>query len=197
MGGKKKQRSNRQIPGTPSHGGRRRMFTKLVRDGTATMSSLKDARRFIEGINTFPTKALVLSELDDSRMFGRQRIQEALSFVSDSPGESTDYVLFPTLNFILDEECSRPTNKCLRNRFMMAIFKTPGLIETLGNLCIHPHVSVEDLEVMCRFVQCISKLFSEVRQSIVIQSIAQSLMTKGKYSYHSRHVINYYTILCS
>lgn len=172
------------------------MFTKLVKDGTATMSSLKDARRFIEGINTFPTKALVLSELDDSRMFGRQRIQEALSFVSDCPGESTHYVLFPTLEFILDEECSRPTNKCLRNRFMMVIFKTPGLIETLGNLCIHPRVSVEDLEVVCRFVQCISKLFSEVRQSIVIQNIAHSLMTKGKYSYHSCHGITFIKSFC-
>jgi hypothetical protein len=70
-----------------SHGGgqdfkRRRVFTKLLKDKNATLSSVHQGQRFIEGMETFDSKAELLAKLQDTREMGMQRIHDVLSLTN-------------------------------------------------------------------------------------------------------------------
>eukprot|EP00957_Ditylum_brightwellii_P211599 15366356-Ditylum_brightwellii.AAC.1 len=73
---------------------KRRMFTKLMKDEGATMNSVSDAKRFIEGMETYEVKSELLSVLEDNRNLGERRIRDLLSLIGTNFDVETILVPF-------------------------------------------------------------------------------------------------------
>jgi hypothetical protein len=156
---------------------KRRLFDKLVRDETATLSTTHQVFRFIEGMENFSSKAELIDKLDDARNCGMQRIPEILGFM-DSLDDIKD-ILIRLLRLFLDKELSKPMYLPKRNKVLMAIYISPSLTEMLLEQKAASSLEQEAAEWLCLFLQEISKVFMEVRKSESVMTMAKALRNRG------------------
>ena len=118
---------------------KRRLFTKLLRDENATVSGIHQATRFLEGMETFRSKAELLAQLQDTRNMGMQRIRDVLSFTNSIRDAQT--LLVPLLGHNINDEMNRPVYRPLRDKILLAIYNVPGLM-----LVLEEHGVASDLD---------------------------------------------------
>lgn len=165
-----------------AHGGgqdfkRRRVFTKLMEDKNATLSSVHQGKRFIEDMETFDSKAELLAKLQDTREMGMQRIHDVLSRTT-SIGD-VEALLIPLLYQIMNEETSRPLYCPLRDKILMAVYALPGLMQALVEYDVARALEKPSVTVFCSFLRALTKAFIEPRQSEQALGIAKDLRGRG------------------
>lgn len=168
------------------HGGRRGgdgqrsqrgVFTKLMKDKNATMSDKRQAKRFLEGMDTFDSKAELLQKLHDKRENGTKRIGDVLSFINSIHDVQT--LLIPLLRHVMNEETGRPVYLTLRNKILLVIFSVPNLMETLLEHDAPRDLDHEAAQQLCSFLRAVAKSFLEPRQSETLHAIAKALRDRG------------------
>lgn len=159
------------------HKQKRRVFTKLIKDGDATMTTEHQARRFLEGFDTPDSKAELLGKLEDRRDHGLRRIREVLSFVCSVEGVTT--LLIPLLKNLLTDETARPMYVPLRNRVLISIYMVPTLLETFIPLNVVRIMDAESAKYLALYLVAISSAFVEVRNSNTVIELAQELRDRG------------------
>jgi hypothetical protein len=157
--------------------GKRRVFTKLLKDPSASLSDIYQARRFLEGMETFDSKAELLAVLQDDRNCGMQRISDVLSFTNSV--DDVRVLLIPLLGHVMNEETSRPVYQSLRDLVLLGIYNVPGLMSVLV-----AHKVVHDLDrascvALCSFLRAIAKSFVEPRESDSVRDLAKALRERG------------------
>lgn len=156
---------------------RRRTFTKLLRDKDATVRDIRRAKLFVDGMDTFESKAELLAQLADKRNHGMRRIRDVLSLTNSVADVET--LLVPFLGQVMTPETNSPTYRPLRDKILYAIYDVPGLI-----LQLHAHNVASDLSVtpanrLCGFLRALTKAFLEPRQSELIWDLAKKLRERG------------------
>jgi hypothetical protein len=156
---------------------KRRVFTKLVKDNEATISSIHQAKRFVEGMGTFDSKVDLLSKLDDNRDTGLQRIRDVLSFVNSTNDVET--LLIPMLQHVMNDETARPLFRPLRDKILMAIFSVPGLMDALVRHSVASQMQAVSAHALSSFLLAIVKTFVEARMSVPVLELARTLRKRG------------------
>lgn len=164
-------------PGESTSFRNRRVFTKLVKDDNANMNNLYQARRFLEGMDSFESKADLLAQLEDNRHCGLRRIRELLSFVESL--QHVEEILIGLLKQIMTNETDRPMFKGLRNKVLLAVFSVPALMETLVQRQVVQQAEVESADLLCSFLLAISTAFVEARHSESVTALAKDLRNRG------------------
>jgi hypothetical protein len=155
----------------------RRVFTKLVKDGDATMDTVHQARRFLEGMESFESKAELLSKLEDRRDYGLRRIRDLLSFVDSV--DDIKLLFVPLLKHFITDETARPMYVPLRNKVLMAIYMVPTLMDTLVENNVIELVDQESGKYLCKYLVAISRAFIEARNSEIVMELAKALRNRG------------------
>jgi hypothetical protein len=156
---------------------RRRVFTKLLKDKTATLASVHQGKRFIEGMETFDSKAELLAKLQDTREMGMQRIHDVLSLTNSI--RDVEALLIPLLCQIMNEETSRPLYRPLRDKILMAVYALPGLMQALVEYNVAQDLDKPSATVFCSFLRALTKAFIEPRQSEQVLGMAKDLRGRG------------------
>lgn len=156
---------------------KRRTFTKLMRDKNASVSSIHQASRFLEGMETFNSKAELLAQLQDPRNMGMHRIREVLSFVNSIRDVIT--LLIPLLGHIMTAETSRPIYRPLRDKLLLAIYNVPGLMLALEAHGVACDLDTESATCLCSFLRSLTKAILEPRQSELVLTMARNLRERG------------------
>lgn len=171
----------RKRSGGPRRGGGRRnprgLFTKLIKDPNAQMSSFFQATRFLAGMDSYESKAELLSHLEDSRNCGLRRIREMLSFIKDET--TVQMLLIEFLKHVLTDETSRPMYIQMRNKVLLATFLVPALVTTLVELDVAPKLSKASAEHLCDFLVEVSLANVQARNSPAVNSLARQLASRG------------------
>jgi len=92
---------------------KRRVFTKQMKDRNALVTSIHHGKRFIEGMETFKSKAELLAKLQDTREMGMKR--DVLSLINSV--EHVETLFIPLLGHVMNEETQRPVYRTLRQSF--------------------------------------------------------------------------------
>lgn len=171
--------SRRQFSGTgdDAPSGQRRLFTKFVEDEAPTLSTVSQVYRFIEGMESFSSKAELLDKIEDRRSCGMKRIPEILGFLNSI--RDVDQILIRMLRLLLDKELFKPMYLPKRNKVLMAIYIVPSLMETLAAKDAASLLSKESAGYLCLFLQEISKAFMEPRKSEFVMTMAKALRSRG------------------
>lgn len=156
---------------------KRRVFTKLVRDENATVSTIHQATRFLEGMESFDCKADLLAQLQDSRYSGSKRIGDVLSFINSI--DDTEKLLIPLLDHMMTEETSRPVYRSLRDKTLLTIYNVPGLMPLLEERGVASDLNAESANRLCMFLRSLAKAFLEPRQSTQVCALARKLRERG------------------
>jgi hypothetical protein len=156
---------------------KRRVFTKLLKDKEATVSSIHQAKRFVEGMGTFDRKVDLLSQLEDTRYLGMQRIRDVLSFVNSTNDVET--LLIPMLQQVMNDETVRPLFRPLRDKILMAIFSVFGLMDALVRHETAIQMQTVSAHALSSFLLAIVKAFVEARASVPVLELARSLRKRG------------------
>jgi hypothetical protein len=156
---------------------RRGAFTKLLKDANATMVIERQATKFLDGFETFDSKAELLSKLDDNRDEGPRRIREVLSFINSV--ESVDYLLIRLLKHVITKETSRPLFARLRNKVLVNVYMVPALLETLVEYDVAILMTADSANYLCLFLVAISKTLMEARRNESVMELAKSLRDRG------------------
>jgi hypothetical protein len=165
--------SSRNPRSTGQRDGRRRLFTKLLKDKSAVVRNKHDAVRFVDGMQTFEDKMELLSKLDDNRDLGRTRICECLSFIGSI--DDVERLFIRLLGQVMTDETSRPMFVRLRNRILIQIFSVPMLMETLVALEAAAKLSTSSLRVLSSFLMAVSSSFIEARRNDFVMEMAKQL----------------------
>lgn len=155
----------------------RRVFDKLVKDGDATMDTVHQARRFLEGIESFQSKAELLSRLEDRRYYGLRRIRDLLSFVNST--DDIKRLVVPLLKHFITDETARPMYVPLRNKVLMAIYMVPALMDTLVEHNVIELVDQGSAKYICKYLMAVSRAFIEARNSENVMKLARALRNRG------------------
>lgn len=166
-----------QNDNTRSYDGRRRTFTKFIKDANVEMKTTFQAKRFIDGMLSYESKAELLSVLDDTRYEGHRRLRDIIGYVSI---DNVDSILIPLLRSVVNEETNRPLNKSLRNRVLMIIFTIQPFMEFISEIAKDDSCVDYQLSVILSFVTCLAKTFVAARQSCFINDIAFVCRERGK-----------------
>lgn len=158
----------------------RRVFTKLVKDENATMATLHQARRFLEGMDSFVSKSDLLAQLEDNRHCGLHRVREVLSFVQSL--QDIEDLFIRLLQHIMTDETERPMFIGLRNKVLLAIFNVPGLLTTLVENQAAESLDTNSAKVLCSFLLATSSAYIEARQSQFVIELAKDLRHRGDIS---------------
>ena len=154
-----------------------RVFTKLVKDGDATMDSVYQAKRFLEGMGSFESKAELLSKLEDRRFHGLRRIRDLLSFVNSV--DDIKLLFVPLFKNFITDETARPMYISLRNKVLMAVYMVPTLMDTLVEHNVIELVDQETAKYLCKYLVAISRAFIEARKSENVMELAKALRARG------------------
>ena len=149
------------------------MFMKLIKDERATLENKRQVYRFIDGMESYESKAELLGILDDKRNLGSKRIRQALSMMDK--GDDVDTILRPILLNVNNEETGRPLYKPLRNRILNTIYTVPGLLSYLVQFATCPSSSTDTLRVICSFLEIMAMVLVEARSSEDMKAIAKAL----------------------
>ncbi|GAX15209.1 hypothetical protein FisN_12Lh085 [Fistulifera solaris] len=177
QGGRTSTASRTQFSGDMSYR-RRRFFDALVKKETATFEGKTQVLRFIEGMESFSSKAELMDKIEDRRDHGMKRIREMLSYLNSI--EDVDQILVRILRLFLDKELDKPMYLPKRNKILMAIYISPCLMETLVARDAASQLHQEAAEYLCLFLQEISKAFMEARKSEYVTTMAKSLRSRGE-----------------
>jgi hypothetical protein len=176
---RRNQRSDRDKMKNRTAGGdgRRRVFTKLLKDENATLVNENQASRFLEGMETFDSKSELLAKLEDNRDEGSRRIREVLALINSAEG--VEKLLIRFLKQVITEETSRPLFVTLRNKVLMQVYTVPALLDTLVQHTVATSMHTESATCLCLFLVAISKAFIEARNNQSVMEIARSLRERG------------------
>ncbi|CAB9524123.1 NFX1-type zinc finger-containing protein 1 [Seminavis robusta] len=170
--------SNRnRSSGRPDNWKKRSVFTKLLKDENADMRDTYHARRFLEGMETFESKAELLSELDNPRNEGKRRLRDLLSFINSS--EDVEELLIPLLGHVMNQETQRPVYRPLLNKMLLEIYHTPLLMHVIDENCVVEQLSGTSANQFCSFLRTITKAFMEPRKCQTVQNLAKGLRERG------------------
>lgn len=166
-------------PAESSPGDRRKrsVFTKLMKDKDAAMRDIRHAKRFLEGMETFDSKAELLAKLEDDRELGMKRVQDMLSFITST--DDVETLLIPLLGHALNEETCRPMYQPLRDRFMLAIFNCPNLMNILDERNVAAQLSEPAAKCVCNYLRVLSKPHIDPRNSDSVKNMAKALRERG------------------
>ena len=160
--------------------GKRRMFTKFIKDRSVTMTTAFQAKRFVEGMLSYDSKLEMLSVLDDSRFLGRERLRDVMGYL-DLSKDCVTTILLPILRSIVNDETNRPLNRKLRNRLVIFLFNIPYFMENLREISIDDDIcGAYSLRVILNFIVCLAKTFVAGRQSTITRDIAIHCREKGQ-----------------
>lgn len=157
--------------------GRRRIFTKLLKDKSASMRDRLDAVRFLDGMETFQDKLELMAKLNDNREQGSTRIRECLAFIA-SIGD-VEALFIRLLRALMTDETCRPMYVRLRNRILIEIFVVPMLMETLVELQAATVLPTPSLGYLCGFLVAVSSCFIEARRNDFVMEMARQLKNLG------------------
>lgn len=158
-------------------GGAKGMFFKLLKDENAQMRNKFEAGRFVEGMQSFSSKAEMLTHLDDNRYYGPTRLQEALAFIEDV--NSINEILVPMILCIVDNEISRPLYKKARIRVIASIHNVPGLMSFLSESDIVEMLPPNSADIICSLLELIVMTLVEARSCNNIHCLAKALKRNG------------------
>jgi hypothetical protein len=156
---------------------KRSLFTKLMKNKNASLTSVHQGIRFIEGMETFDSKAELLAKLQDTREMGMQRIRDVLSFTNSV--RDVEALLISLLCQVMNEETKRPVYRPLRDKILMAIYAVPGLVHALVTHSVARHLEKSSASRLCSFLRALTKAFIEPRQSLQVLEIAKALRERG------------------
>jgi hypothetical protein len=156
---------------------KRSVFTKLLKDKNAQMRDVYQAKRFIEGMETFDSKAELLAKLQDDREEGMRRVRDLLSFINSIHDVETLFI--PLLRLVMTEETSRPVYRPLRDKMLLAIYHTPGLWDALDGQNVAQELEDEEAKQLCSFLRALTKPYIEPRQSERVRNLAKALRERG------------------
>jgi hypothetical protein len=154
----------------------RRVFTKLVKDESATMDNKNSVFLFIDGMDSYESKAELLAVLDDNRNCGGKRLKQALSMIGSV--EDVNTILVPILLNVINPENGRPLYKMLRNRILTIIYSVPGLIMSLIDFVSLEQNSMKSLQIICSFLEASAMILVDARGSEDMKAIAKILRKK-------------------
>ena len=158
-------------------GNRRGVFTKLVKDKNAEMRSIHQAIRFLEGMDTYDSKAELLGVLQNNQDNGMARVRDMLSFINSA--QDVETLLIGFLRHVFTEETSRPNYRPLRDNMLIAIYKVPVLLENLVARNVMNALSQSSAELLCSFLRAVTKPFIEPRSSDAVRTLARALRDRG------------------
>lgn len=158
------------------HDGKRRIFTKLIKDKDAVVNNVRDAKKFIEGMDTFDDKASLLFSLTDPSTFGLKRIRDVLSFVGSL--NDVEELVIPLLSHIMHAESGRPLNLEMRNKLLAAIVGVPGFLEALNQFNVATLLNAKNATLICFFLLASARALLEARTSTAIKSITKDLKAR-------------------
>ena len=161
----------------PFQSRRRRAFTKLLKDESATMRNTSEAVRFLEGMDTFESKADLLGKLEDKRDNGPRRIREVLSFVNSV--RDVQDLFIPLLNNLITDETARPMFVSLRNRVLAGIYFMPVFLDTLVQYKVAKELDQDSARTFCRFLVAVSEALIEARNSDSVKDLAKDLRERS------------------
>jgi hypothetical protein len=153
--------------------GRRRIFTKLLKDKDALMRNRHDAIRFLDGMDTFQDKLELLAKLEDNRDQGRTRIRQCLGFIESIT--DVEALFIRLLREVMTDETCRPMCMRLRNKILIEIFTVPSLMEYLVELQAATMLPTSSLRYLCGFLVAVSACFMEARCNNFVIEMARLL----------------------
>ena len=159
---------------------KRSVFTKLMKDSDAVMKDIRQAKRFLEGMETFDSKAELLAKLTDERELGMKRVQDLLSFTNST--EDVETLLIPLLGHALHEETSRPMFQPLRDRFLLAIYHIPDLLDVIDERNVVEELSQPAAKCFCSFLRVLTKPHIAPRNSASVKNMAKALRDRDDVS---------------
>lgn len=172
----------------------RGVFTKLLKDGDATMDSYHHAIRFLEGMDTFESKADLIFVLEDKRNHGLRRVRDVVSFINDI--DDIDHLLVPLLQHIVNAETARPMYVPSRNRILMSIYMVKPLLEMMVEMEVVMHLSQNSASNICHYLVEITSAFVEARHDSNIQKLAKSLRDRGDISTEANKLCSILLVDC-
>lgn len=172
-GGRRNYSGGRGNPSARKRGA----FTKLLKDEDAQVTNAFQAKRFVEGMETFESKVELLSKLEDTRNMGMQRIRDVLSWINSS--DDVEMLLIPMLQQVMNDETARPLYRLLRNKILFAVFTVPGLMDALVGHQVAEKLGTESAEVLAVFLLAVAKAFVEARMSDQVLQLAKTLRDRG------------------
>ena len=131
-----------------------------MKNDHTTVSNIHQAVRFVEGMETFDSKAHLIRELDDDRFHGKKHIQAVLAYIDSNL--AVQQLLIPLLRNVINEETMRPVNRRMRLRVLLGIYHCPNFLDTLDELDSASRLDESSAELLCRFLLEISKANVEV-----------------------------------
>lgn len=159
------------------HNRQRNFFYSLIKKECAVIRGVRDARRFVDSMDTFADKAELLGKLEDSRTFGARRVHDIFAFIDSL--ETIEYLLISFLQKVINDETSRPLTRRLRNRVLMNTYTVPGLLGFLVEIDAVTSLQTSSAIVLCSFLMELSVSFIEPRKSAEVMSLANSLKDRG------------------
>jgi AAA domain len=163
------------------HGGSTKMnssfFDRAVKSPTSCIRNISEGKRFLECMKSFPSKAKLLSQLEDSRSYGLDRITDVLSFVNSVL--DVREVLIPLLEQILNEETNRPLFRHVRNKVLVSVYNIPGLLQALVFNDVIKNLDSASAVKICSFLQALTETLIESRANENVNALAMSLKERG------------------
>ena len=169
MNRRKRYKDNGKFPNQRG----RRVFTKLVKDENATLDNKHAVYLFIDGMDSYDSKADLLAVLDDNRNCGELRIKQALSMM-EAP-EDVNTILVPILRNAINSETGRLLTKMMRNRILTIIYFVPGLVSFLIDFVRLERNPITSLQVICSFLETSAMILVDARGSEEMKEIAKIL----------------------